>query len=125
MDSATASQQDYLVSLINRKPDMDYNHFLSMMLGTHWDSAGQRIRLNYVHANKILPNLDNSIRDYFHECYNRFYKLDGVLSKMSIIESTLANLDVEPVQNEPNFLDYAFLELVLARISGKTARQIL
>ena len=103
---------------------MEYSQFVSMMLGTHWDAADHRIRLNYVHANKILPNLENSIRDYFHGFYARFYKLEGVLSKMSIIESTLANLDVEPVQTEPNFLDYAFLELVMARISGKTAKQI-
>ena len=118
--AATLEQVEYLVNALSSEPDMTYETFLDGMLATHWEPARNMIVLNYVHANRILPKLDNSIRDRFQEYYNRFYSLDKVLTKMATIERTLDSLDMIPMEREPNDqCDYSFFEIVLARLAGK------
>lgn len=117
MKSATDSQVRYLASLFNRDTALSYEDFVTLLLGTHWDAADETLRLNYVHVNRVIPLTDESKRDEIRSFFQRFYNLEGVLSKMALIENTLDMLDVEPMREEPvDYQKYAFLEWALARI---------
>ena len=126
MKSATDSQVRYLASLFNRDTALSYEDFVTLLLGTHWDAADETLRLNYVHVNRVIPLTDESKRDEIRSFFQRFYNLEGVLSKMALIENTLDMLDVEPMREEPvDYQKYAFLEWALARIMAfYTAPQI-
>ena len=117
MKSATDNQVRYLASIFNRDTALSYEDFVTLLLGTHWDAADETLRLNYVHVNRVIPLTENSKRDNIISFFQRFYNLEGVLSKMAVIENTLDMLDVEPMREEPmDFQKYAFLEWALARI---------
>ena len=117
MKSATDEQVKFLASILNRETALSYEEFVTTVLSTHWDPTNETLALNYVHINRVMPLVENSRRDQVLEFFQKFYNLDGVLSKMAIIETTLDTLDVEPLREEPlDFRKYAFLEWVLARI---------
>ena len=116
MKSASEQQVQFLASVINRS-DLSYEDFVKTLLSTHWDATNETLALNYVHVNRVMPLVENSKRDKIREYFVRFYNLEGVLSKMAIIETTLDTLDVEPLRTEPvDYTHYAFMEWVLARI---------
>ena len=118
--AATEDQVNYLVGELNRNPDISYERFITGLLGTHWEPARNQIVLNYVHGNRIIPKLNNSIRARFEEYFRRFYQMEGILAKMSLIENTLDALDMIPMQREPdNQCQYVFMEIIMARLVGK------
>ena len=120
MTASSEEQVQYLINELNRQPDMDYQTFVTGMLGTHWDAQAQTNVLTYVHANRIIPQLPNSSRALFQDHFRRFYRLEGVLAKMATIQNTLDVLDLLPMPSEPDEpTDYALMEVVLARIAGK------
>ena len=117
MKSATNEQAQFLANVLNRDTAISYENFVNIVLGTHWDPTHEVLALNYVHVNRVIPLLENSLRDKIRDYFQRFYNLDGVLTKMAVIETTLDTLDVEPMRLEPqDFTQYAFMEYVLARI---------
>ena len=119
MLSATDQQVKFLATILNRETDLSYDKFVEMVLGTHWDAMNETLALNYVHVNRVMPLIDSSKRDKVLVFFQKFYNLEGVLSKMAIIESTLDMLDVEPLQAEPlDYAKYAFMEWVLARLAA-------
>ena len=120
MTASTEEQAQYLATQLNQRPEMDYNTFVTGILGTHWDPKVHSNVLTYVHINRINPKLDNSVRDKFQDFFRRFYRMEGVLPKMAIISNTLDVLDMQPMPTEPESpADYAFMEVIMARISGK------
>lgn len=102
MKSATKDQVQFLATMFNRDTALSYDDFVSLLLGTHWDPSNQTLVLNYVHVNRVIPLTENSKRDQIRDYFQRFYNLEGVLSKMAIIENTLDALDLEPLNEEPS-----------------------
>ena len=120
MEASTEEQAQYLANQLNQRPEMDYNTFVTGILGTHWDPKVQSNVLTYVHVNRIMAKLQNSVRARFQEFFRRFYRMEGVLQKMSIISNTLDVLDMSPMPTEPDTpADYAYMEIIMARIAGK------
>lgn len=117
MKAASDQQVTYLASVFNRLTALSYEEFVKILLSTHWDATNETLALNYVHVNRVMPLIDNSKRDQIRDFFVRFYNLEGVLSKMAVIETTLDTLDLEPLRSEPmDYIHYASLEWVLARV---------